>query len=59
MDAPEAVETGVIAQELEVVIPEAVKTTSDVRLPNGEVIDKLKVVDKVRELKLLLTQSEL
>lgn len=48
LDNPKAVETGVIAQELEVVIPEAVKTTSDVRLPSGEVIDKLKVVDKNR-----------
>lgn len=47
LDDHRALETGVIAQELEVVIPEAVKTTSDVRLPNGEVIDSLKVVDKV------------
>lgn len=44
---PSTQETGVIAQELEVVIPEAVKTTGDIRLPNGEVIDQLKVVDKV------------
>ena len=30
-------------------IPEAVKTTTDVHLPTGEVIDQLKVVDKVSE----------
>ena len=49
LDDPNQIETGVIAQELEVVIPEAVKTTTDVHLPTGEVIDQLKVVDKVSE----------
>lgn len=47
LDDADAVETGVIAQELEVIIPEAVKSTTDVQLPNGEVIESLKVVDKV------------
>lgn len=47
IEDPDVIETGVLAQELEVVIPEAVKTTSDVKLANGEVVENLKVVDKV------------
>lgn len=47
IEDPETVETGVLAQEVEIIIPEAVKTTSDVRLPGGEVIENLKVVNKV------------
>lgn len=52
IEDPSRIETGVIAQELEVVIPEAVKTTSDVRLASGEIINELKVVDKVQRWKI-------
>ena len=40
--------SGVIAQEFAEVLPEAVKNTGEVRLPNGEVIPNFLVIDKVR-----------
>jgi len=49
LEDPDHIETGVLAQELEIIIPEAVKTTEDVRLSDGEVIEKLKVINKVRQ----------
>nr|CAB3264167.1 myelin regulatory factor-like [Phallusia mammillata] len=42
------VETGVIAQELACVMPEAVRETGDVQLENGETIPNFLVVDKDR-----------
>ncbi|CAK8672196.1 unnamed protein product [Clavelina lepadiformis] len=41
-------ETGVIAQEFAEIMPEAVKETGDVKLPNGETIPSFLVVDKDR-----------
>ena len=41
-------DTGVIAQEVRDVLPDAVRETGDVPLPNGEVIENLLVVDKVK-----------
>lgn len=41
-------DTGVIAQEVRQVIPEAVKEAGDVRLPNGDTIHKFLVVNKDR-----------
>ncbi|XP_047038725.1 uncharacterized protein LOC124643720 isoform X2 [Helicoverpa zea] len=41
-------DTGVIAQELRRVIPEAVKEAGDVTLPNGDTIPKFLVVNKDR-----------
>lgn len=41
-------QTGVIAQELEQLIPEAVKTTGDRTLADGSVVKQLKVVNKDR-----------
>jgi len=38
---------GVIAQEFAEVLPDAVKDTGEVKLPNGEVIPNFLVVDKV------------
>lgn len=40
--------TGVIAQEFQEVLPDAVRETGDVELPNGQKIDNFLVVDKVR-----------
>lgn len=39
--------SGVIAQEFADVIPEAVKSSGEVKLPNGKVIPNFLVVDKV------------
>ncbi|GBP20469.1 Myelin regulatory factor [Eumeta japonica] len=41
-------DTGVIAQELRQVLPEAVKEAGDVQLPNGDTINKFLVVNKDR-----------
>lgn len=40
--------TGVIAQEVKQIMPDAVKTTGDITLANGMVVEHLQVVDKVR-----------
>lgn len=40
-------DTGVIAQEVRRVLPEAVKEAGDVTLPNGDTIPKFLVVNKV------------
>ncbi|XP_061728088.1 uncharacterized protein LOC133533140 isoform X2 [Cydia pomonella] len=45
--APQA-DTGVIAQEVRQVLPEAVKEAGDVTLPNGDTIHKFLVVNKDR-----------
>lgn len=42
------VETGVVAQELQEILPDAVYTTGDVHLPTGENIDNFLVVNKDR-----------
>lgn len=47
--APDAQrDTGVLAQELREVLPDAVKETGDLVYPDGEVVDNLQVVNKVR-----------
>ena len=43
-------DTGVLAQEVEVVLPDAVKTTGDVQLDNGDTIPNFLVVNKVENL---------
>lgn len=43
----DAVDTGVIAQEVQQIIPDAVKETGEVDLPNGAKIDGFLVVNKV------------
>jgi len=45
----EALDTGVIAQEVREIIPEAVKETGNVELANGQKIDNFLVVNKVSE----------
>ena len=42
-------DTGVLAQELHRVLPDAVLETGDVILPSGETVPNLLVVNKVRE----------
>jgi hypothetical protein len=44
----ERADTGVLAQEVRTVLPDAVRETGDVLLPNGEVIDNFLVVNKER-----------
>nr|XP_039267671.1 uncharacterized protein LOC120342770 isoform X3 [Styela clava] len=45
---PTAVSTGVLAQEFQQVLPDAVKETGDVELQNGDTIPNFLVVDKDR-----------
>lgn len=45
----ECLETGVLAQEVSLVLPDAVRETGDVLLPNGQRIDKFLVVNKVSD----------
>ncbi|KAG8183036.1 hypothetical protein JTE90_015667 [Oedothorax gibbosus] len=45
---PHLVDTGVIAQEVRTVIPEAVSEAGDVRLKDGSIIEQLLVVNKER-----------
>ena len=40
-------DTGVIAQEIQEILPDAVRPGGDVVLPNGEVIENFLVVNKV------------
>lgn len=40
-------DTGVIAQEVQKILPEAVKETGDIELENGERVDNFLVVNKV------------
>jgi len=47
----EAVDTGVIAQEVQRVLPEAVKETGNLDLGNGTYIENFLVVNKVRSSK--------
>ena len=49
MSAEEMKDTGVIAQEVKEVLPDAVRETGDVILPDGNKIDTLQVVNKVGE----------
>lgn len=44
----ERTDTGVLAQEVGQVLPDAVRETNDVILPNGQRIDNFLVVNKVR-----------
>ena len=46
--ADQRTDTGVLAQELYSVLPDAVLETGDVILPSGETIPNLLVVNKVR-----------
>ncbi|XP_042864541.1 myelin regulatory factor-like protein isoform X2 [Penaeus japonicus] len=48
MRGDDVYDTGVIAQEVKEVIPDAVKTTGDVTLSNGEKIDNFLLVNKER-----------
>ena len=48
MDVNDLSRTGVLAQEVHEVLPDAVKTSGDVTLSNGLVIEQLQVVDKVK-----------
>jgi len=41
-------DTGLLAQELHCILPDAVLETGDVMLPNGETIPNLLVVNKVQ-----------
>ena len=47
LDEDERKETGVLAQELREVLPDAVKETGDLVLPSGEVIENFLTVNKV------------
>lgn len=47
-DCNDVMDTGVIAQEVRKVLPDAVKEAGSVRLPNGFVIDNFLVVNKDR-----------
>lgn len=47
-DCDEVVDTGVIAQEIREVLPDAVKEAGSIRLPNGQVIDNFLFVNKDR-----------
>ena len=44
---PAAVDTGVIAQEVQNILPEAVRTAGDIVLPNGTKLDNFLVVNRV------------
>jgi len=44
----ESADTGIIAQEVQKIIPEAVKETGDIELPNGHKVNNFLVVNKVR-----------
>ena len=46
----EKLDTGILAQEVATVIPDAVRETGDVTLNSGRVIDNFKVVNKVSEM---------
>ena len=48
LNEEEALDTGVIAQEVQKVIPEAVKESGDFELPSGRKIDGFLVVNKER-----------
>lgn len=50
-------DTGVIAQEVRRVLPEAVKEAGDVTLPNGDTIPKFLVVNKVSDLDVVVTSK--
>lgn len=41
--------TGVLAQEVRQVLPDAVRDTCDVTLPSGDTIENFQVVNKVRD----------
>lgn len=43
----EAMDTGVIAQEVQKILPEAVKETGDIELADGQKVDNFLVVNKV------------
>lgn len=49
--------SGVIAQEVQQILPEAVKEGGDVVCANGETIPNLLVVNKVRALTHILTDA--
>ena len=49
MPPGEMKDTGVIAQEVKEVLPDAVRETGDVVLPDGKRIDNLQVVNKVNK----------
>lgn len=44
---PDTVDTGVIAQEVQTILPEAVRTAGDIVLPNGTKLDSFLVVNRV------------
>ena len=47
MSPDEVADTGVLAQEVQKVLPDAVKETGDIILPNNQTIDNFLVVNKV------------
>lgn len=47
-DVPEIIDTGVIAQEIREVLPDAVQEAGTIMLPNGDVIDNFLLVNKDR-----------
>ena len=47
MQEEDRADTGVIAQELSEVLPDAVRESGDIILPGGDLVDKIRVVNKV------------
>ncbi len=57
MPSDDLTRTGVLAQEVREILPDAVKVTGDVTLANGTFIEQLQVVDKVCSLLLSVNYS--
>ena len=53
----EQIETGVLAQQVQTVLPDAVRETGDVVLNNGRAIDNFLVVNKVSNILQFITVS--
>lgn len=58
-DTREIVDTGVIAQEVREVIPDAVQEAGSVVLPNGNVIENFLLVNKVKTKLFLLKKNQI
>ena len=48
MSEDDRIDTGVLAQELLEILPDAVRETGDIVLPNGQRVENFLVVNKVR-----------